>query len=583
MAWKSGIWNALLINGVYDRKYNGDDYSNPLGQIIGNGIVRTADGTSMLVTSPVISGATYGVTIKAGWGWINGKWFNNDVDDNTSITGIAAPTQNTRRYDKLVIRRDNKVADGRTMYPYLIMGTETSEAVPTKPSIVRTNDYYDLCIAEILVTRGDSVTVTITETRGWAECGWVNGYFGDDFNSFVNSLQTTFENRMNELKGKADNWLDNTSFTQTVSYGNTVTLDSATALVSIGIDSYQHGVDTLVVYTNGEKEIEGVDYTINGDEKNVVFTQTKAAGVQIHFEVLKSVEGTENISSALTQIEAVGARVGTLETFSSKYNYECNGSTDNVAISTLVKNFLNENGTDYKTLELNVYGTLGATAAASGEGISTNAYKWFDFAPTLESPNRRVIVNFGNCTGVTIPITSATNNILFFYGTGNVEIKNISIIAQNENSGTIIQGTVGTGDVVCDNIRAWVTCYGDCVFAKRGRFDNCRMNCVSRNGNVEIFSPEGSDLVQINGGEYYAYTVSGTYSTVVYHMPETTYASTIMNGVNMPTFARSGYSQTNAVRINNGYLSMINCVTALPTTATTTATTSMIGTIPVSK
>ena len=186
MAWRSGIWNALPdADGDYDRKYNGDDYSDPLGYIIGNGIVtntkvgssNTEDiGTALQVINPVVTGATYGVTIKSGWGWINGKWFCNPTDDNTSIINIAAPTQGNKRYDRLVVRRDNRVADGRLFYPVLIKGEQVASGTPAKPNIVRNDQFYDLCIAEILINRGDTITVSIRDTRSDAQlCGLCNG------------------------------------------------------------------------------------------------------------------------------------------------------------------------------------------------------------------------------------------------------------------------------------------------------------------------------------------------------------------------------------------------------------------------
>ena len=593
MAWKSGIWNALLnADGDYDRKYNGDDYSDPLGYIIGNGIVtntkignsETQDaGTALKVTNPVVSGSTYGVTIKSGWGWINGKWFYNPTDDNLSIVNIPAPTQGNKRYDRLVVRRDNRVADGRMFYPYLIRGEQVASGTPVKPEKVRNEQYYDLVIADILINRGDAIQITITDTRTNDElCGLCNGYFGDNFNDYMNTLKTAFNSTLNELQARADGWIDNNSLTQGIVYKRTETLDVAKTTVSIGIDAYQYGIDTIEVYTNGEKEYEGSDYTINSNG-TVTFTDTKAAGAEIHFEVTKYVDGTTDVGNAYTEIESTNQRVAELENFSNEYNYLCNGATDNVVISNLANDFLKEDLSDYSTKKINIYGTFGMTTAYNGTGESNNAYKWINFANTNGISNRKVILDFSNCSELNFPIVAGTNNILFYFGGNEVIIQGANFLAQQTGSNTTIQGVYATAEMTMENCRGWISCYNALVFAKRGRYKNCRINGTCTNGNATIFNPSGTDYIDVIGGEYYSYTANGTYGAVVYHGTDAANAVTIMNGVRMPTAVREGYSQTNGVRINNGYISMVNCITALSNTTASAATSSMVGTVPISK
>lgn len=595
MAWKSGIWNALLdTDGDYDRKYNADDYSDPLGYIIGNGVVTNtkignsetmsdSSGTALKVTNPVVSGATYGVTIRSGWGWINGKWFYNPTDDNTSITGIPAPTQGNKRYDRLVVRRDNRVADGRLFYPHLLRGEQVASGTPIKPEIVRNEQYYDLCLAEILITRGDTIQVSVSDMRNDKTlCGFCNGYFGNNFNEYMATLESVFNSKMAALQDRADNWADNNSLTQGIVYRNTVTLSSSTNKVAIGIDSYQHGVDTLEVYTNADKEYQDVDYTINSDG-TVTFTETKAAGVKILFEVTKYVDGTTDVTDAYAEINKTNNRVAKLENFSNEYNYLCNGSTDNKVISDLVNAFLKEDLSDYSMKKINIYGTFGMTAAYNGTGESNNAYKWINFANTNGISNRKVILDFSNCSELNFPIVAGTNNILFYFGGNEVIIQGANFLAQQTGSNTTIQGVYATAEMAFENCRGWISCYNSLIFAQRGRYTNCRINGTSSNGNSTLFNPTGTYFIEINGGEYYAYTANGTYSAVVYHGTDVANAVTIMNGVRMPTSTREGYSQTNGVRINNGYISMINCVTALSNTTAAAATPSMVGTVPLSK
>lgn len=593
MAWKSGIWNALPdAEGDYDRKYNGDDYSDPLGYIIGNGIVTNTKignsategiGTALQVTNPVVTGSNYSVTIRSGWGWINGKWFYNPTDDSTSIVNIAAPTQGNKRYDRLVVRRDNRVADGRMFYPVLLKGEQAPSGNPVKPAIVRNEQYYDLCLAEILVNRGDTITISINDKRtDDSLCGLCNGYFGDNFNEYINTLTKTFNAELGVLQQRADNWVDNNSLTQGIVYRNTITLSAATKTLSIGIDAYQFGLDTLEVYTNGEKEYEGADYTINSNG-SVTFTETKAAGVKVHFEVTKYVDGTTDVTNAYTEIDKTNNRILKLENFSNEYNYLCNGSTDNKVISDLVNAFLKEDLSDNSMKKINVYGTFGMTAAYNGTGETNNVYKWINFANTNGISNRKVILDFSNCSELNFPISAGTNNILFYFGGNEVIIKGANFLAQQTGTNTTIQGVYATGEMAMENCRGWISCYNDLIFAQRGKYTNCRINGTSTNGNATIFNTLGTYIIEVNGGEYYSYTANGTYSAVVYHGTDAANAVTIMNGVRMPTKTREGYPQTNATRINNGYLSMINCVTALSNTTAAAATVSNVGTIPISR
>ena len=587
MAWRSGIWNALPdADGDYDRKYNGDDYSDPLGYIIGNGIVtntkvgssNTEDiGTALQVINPVVTGATYGVTIKSGWGWINGKWFCNPTDDNTSIINIAAPTQGNKRYDRLVVRRDNRVADGRLFYPVLIKGEQVASGTPAKPNIVRNDQFYDLCIAEILINRGDTITVSIRDTRSDAQlCGLCNGYFGDSFNNYVNTLTNVFNKELGVLQDRADDWVDNNSLTKTVVYRRIEEVKSSGTTFNIGIVEYNPESDVLEVIVNGYPEYEeSGDWVSNGT--TVTFSTTKIAGTEIVFRVIKSVDGV-GLNDAAATITEYQTALSNVNSYLDTFNYRCNGSTDNIELSKLVNNFLKENLSDYDIKKIMIHGNFGITGAKSGTGTSTNRYKWFDFSEANES-QRKIILDFSNCSTVQFPIATGTDNILFSCGSNNITIQNINFEAKQPGTNTVIQGVHADGEVTFENCRGWITCHSTLTFAEKGTYNNCRINCYSSNANCVVFGT--TDYVAVNGGVYWARTSSGTYSAVVYHGTTLPAAVSILNSVRMPTY--SGGGQTNAVRINSGYINMTNCVTALVVALTSNVTSSIVGTIPLSK
>ena len=261
------------------------------------------------------------------------------------------------------------------------------------------------------------------------------------------------------------------------------------------------------------------------------------------------------------------------------YVYMCNGSTDNVNISTIVKNFLNESATDTKALGLTILGTFGATSAAAGTGASNNAYKWFDFS--ANTTTRRVILNFANAGKIEISVPNGTNNILFYTGTSDITVRDAEFISDNINSSTTIQAIKGTGNILFENCRGWLRSYSNSTIADHGTFNNCRFTSRSSNANAMVFNTTG--CVIANCCELYAYKANGTFGSVVYHAPTASTAVTMLSNVRMPTKAISGYSQTEATRINHGYFSSSNLVTALTLSTASAATKSITGTLAISK
>ena len=261
------------------------------------------------------------------------------------------------------------------------------------------------------------------------------------------------------------------------------------------------------------------------------------------------------------------------------YTYICNGSTDNVKISTIVKSFLNGSATDTKTLELTILGTFGATSAAAGTGASNNAYKWFDFSANTST--RRVILNFANANKLDIAVPNGTTNILFYLGASDITVRNADFVSDNVNSSTMITAIKGTGNVLFENCRGWIRCYLNSTIADHGTFNNCRFTSRSSNTNAMIFNTTG--CVIANSCEFYAYTANGTFGSCVYHSPTATTAVTTLNMCRMPTKAVSGYSQTEAIRINHGYFGSTNLITALTLSTASAATKSITGTFAISK
>ena len=175
MAQHYGFFNAKRNeDGTFDRRYNANDYCDNLAVVISNGVLRST-GDDLKVTA---SGML--VTVAAGRAWINGHYYFNDSP--LSFTSVTAPIGG-KRYDRIVLRMSKELNDRSVSLRY-VQGTEAN--TPVKPVPVRTNNIFELVLADIFVGT-NATSLEITDTRANSDlCGWVYSTAGD--NSFFTSL-----------------------------------------------------------------------------------------------------------------------------------------------------------------------------------------------------------------------------------------------------------------------------------------------------------------------------------------------------------------------------------------------------------
>ena len=157
---KSGFFNS----SGGDRVYSATDFAAYFGKLVSNGIFYAAP-TNLQVTPG--SGMT--VSIAAGSAWINGYSYENT---DTLTINLATASGVNPRIDRVVVRFS---AVERRIYLAVLTGTPAE--TPTAPALTRSNDTYELGLADILVPKG-SVSIpalNITDTRlNTALCGLVN-------------------------------------------------------------------------------------------------------------------------------------------------------------------------------------------------------------------------------------------------------------------------------------------------------------------------------------------------------------------------------------------------------------------------
>ena len=542
---KSGFFNALRIDGDYDRKYNANDYSDNLAVVIGNGVLRSVDD-DLRVTA---SGMT--VTVGIGRAWINGHYYYNDTP--LTFSTVTAPAGGTR-YDRVFLRCNTDIS---VRSIELVYRQGTAANTPTKPAPVREGNIYELVLADVFVGT-NATSVTVTDTRSDESiCGWVFSTRGNEafFKTLDNEFNAWFDRTRDEVATV-------TIFKQ---YVWRTTLSAAASQVPFNIPQYDaNGVNIIEVYVNGLLRNNPAHYTVSGSV--ITFKGSLVAGTEVIVVVHKSIDGNgiDSVADEITKLQNDVANIAG----ANEYTYICNGVNDNVRISDIVQGWLN-GGTDYSSYKLNVYGTFGATTPYGGSGTSTSPYRWMSLGGGTVT-NRRVVVDFSACSQMTFNCTADTYNVILYGMQVNVIGANITIFS-----------TSGTTQANATNCRFWVTANTGYI-ARGGVFRDCRASLTINNGNAYCFNVMSSGLLRVYGGEYYAYATASYFSTVVYVNSGQTGAVVNTYSMSCPTNARGGYVQSYSINCNtnDACCSFTDTITTLPITA---AGQSIRGTIAKSK
>lgn len=543
MAERSGFFNAIKnADGVWDRKYQADDYCNNLAAIISNGVVRGSLDDLQVTANGMI------VTVGTGRGWINGHWYLNDSD--FTFDTVSAPTGNPR-YDRVILTYDNNM-EGRNIYLQYRQGTAAQN--PAKPDIVRSGSVYELVLADIYVP-ASATSVTVEDQRSNNDiCGWVYSTSGDG--SFFNALDNQFDLWFDDKKDTLS------TVTTEVQYKQVTLLTAEQSEINITIPQYNSSENQKIqVFVNGVLQNSPEDYSINGSV--LTFASSLIASTEIIIIITVSKDGS-GIPTVVDDVTELQNKVASLEqgVVSSQYNYICNGINDNVVISDLVTTFLN-GGSDYSQLTINIYGTFGASAPVNGDGTSISPYRWFNAGPS-ESNSRRVVLDFGSCSEIELPTGESGKYYIVFFGL-QASVKNCNLTVSGSDSYIYMFSTAGSAVINAENCRFFMTALSGYI-SRSGTFTNCRISLTTLGDNAYCFDVLSAGLLRLYSGEYYAYAYNGYTSAVVYIAANQSNAVAITDFINCPKLTRGGYVQSYAIYClmnTNATCSFNNTITTL--------------------
>lgn len=332
-----------------------------------------------------------------------------------------------------------------------------------------------------------------------------------------------------------------------------------TALCGVVVQAVQ-SVDSSTLFSQIESSLT-VFMNNKETEFNVWFSSVK--------EQLETVD-VGQFENRIIELEQTKERQGV-------YIYRTGQGSDNVKLSQKVNDFLSGNATDLKALYIQVQGdvfSIGSTVADP-----TGKDKFLSFG-TSAVTNRRVIIDFSNC------IALESVNGFGIYANSNITIKGLRFkcvggTSAIESYGARLEKCIITGQQY--GVKGSLVYAEDCKIEAIGVNSGncCGVNCGGSLVNCDIVAQSNSTTgLGVSNGAfgvriddvYPLYMLGGSARAYKRSSADTSeavglyVASGVSNpvvnviGVRFPQVARSGYAQTNAVKINTGGGSVIGCM-----------------------
>lgn len=237
------------------------------------------------------------------------------------------------------------------------------------------------------------------------------------------------------------------------------------------------------------------------------------------------------------------------------------GANDNIKLSAIVQDFYNGTGkftgiSDTAQIKIEVVGdNFAVTEAIEGSGTTTDRLKYFNLGHSNDI-TKKCIVDFSKCKRISIA-ASSENEVVVFAG-DNTIIENLALVATGAKTCSMFSGK----NVKVKDSDLYITAVGTAIGLEYyGTFENTDISVTSTTGDAFCVRNNSSGITRITGGELFAYTGNSAKESVcLYVLANMASNVLIADKVSCPIVARSGYYQTNTVKINSGYYALNNCV-----------------------
>ncbi|MBS4195324.1 hypothetical protein [Lederbergia citri] len=297
MAEISKFFNAVLVDGKYDREYFASDFAEYFGDVLSSGLLLDENEQYGL---QVTTGTGLQTVVANGKALIKGYSYKNTTPKELVH---SLPEATNDRIDRIVLRWDSR-NQGREIKTLVKEGMPS--ATPEVPALQRDKYIYELGLAQVIV-RANTASIDandITDERALEDvCGIVQSLitvptsvFQQQFDAWFNSRKDYYESIMSDWQTQEqadfDAWfqsikdvLDGDIATNLASRITAVEQDLMTHKAEKGTLEQEGHVqlsndlssvnDTMAVTPNGaRKRVEQTDFKVykSGKDANGIFT-----------------------------------------------------------------------------------------------------------------------------------------------------------------------------------------------------------------------------------------------------------------------------------------------------------------------
>ena len=247
---KSFVFDAVLVDGVYDREYLSEDFCNYFKSFISDGVFPNPS-----TNLQVIASSNMDIVLNKGKAFKNGRLYEN----TEPLTFTIEPADGVlNRIDTVILQVDNLKREFKAV---IKKGTFAVNPIPQE--LLNNADYEELKVAEVYVKAG-TIKITqadITDTRlDKNVCGLVSQMVQSvDTSTLYRQIQSDLEKFNTEEKARFLQWFD----------GIKIILDENTAGNLLNLINSK--ADKTTVYTKQETDTHRT-YTLTHTKLGTVHT-----------------------------------------------------------------------------------------------------------------------------------------------------------------------------------------------------------------------------------------------------------------------------------------------------------------------